>query len=95
MQSRRDHVQAYQFATNRLTSALVTGKPGRGLAPFRRAAIGTIAGVVIALLLTGGSVIYGIATLSSFLSAYVAVTLYGAIALFYVVESSVFGLKEP
>jgi type VII secretion protein EccB len=60
VQSRRDHVQAYQFATNRLTSALVTGKPGRGLAPFRRAAIGTIAGVVIALLLTGGSVIYGI-----------------------------------
>jgi uncharacterized membrane protein len=38
-----------------------------------------------------GSVIYGAATLSSLLSAYLAVTLYAAIALFYVVESSVFG----
>jgi uncharacterized membrane protein len=38
-----------------------------------------------------GSVIYGAATLSSLLSAYLAVALYAAIALFYVVESSVFG----
>lgn len=60
MQSRRDHVQAYQFATNRLMSALVTGEPGRGMAPFRRAALGTIAGIIIAALLTGGSVIYGL-----------------------------------
>jgi uncharacterized membrane protein len=37
-----------------------------------------------------GSVIYGLATLSSLLSAYLAVALYAAIALFYVVESSVF-----
>jgi TMEM175 potassium channel family protein len=38
-----------------------------------------------------GSVIYAAATLSSLLSAYLAVALYGLIALFYVVESSVFG----
>jgi uncharacterized membrane protein len=38
-----------------------------------------------------GSVIYGAATLSSVISAYLAVALYAAIALFYVVESSVFG----
>jgi uncharacterized membrane protein len=38
-----------------------------------------------------GSLIYGAATLSSVLSAYLAVALYAAIALFYVVESSVFG----
>jgi hypothetical protein len=35
--------------------------------------------------------IYGAATLSSLISAYLAVALYAAIALFYVVESSVFG----
>ena len=38
-----------------------------------------------------GSVMYGTATLSSFLSAYLAVALYAAIALFYVLESSIFG----
>ena len=38
-----------------------------------------------------GSVIYGAATLSSLISAYLAVALYAAIALFYVLESSVFG----
>jgi TMEM175 potassium channel family protein len=38
-----------------------------------------------------GTAIYATATLSSLLSAYLAVVLYAAIALFYVVESSVFG----
>ena len=38
-----------------------------------------------------GSFIYGTATLSSLLSAYLAVALYAAIALFYVLESSLFG----
>jgi uncharacterized membrane protein len=38
-----------------------------------------------------GSLIYGAATLSSLISAYLAVALYAAIALFYVIESSVFG----
>jgi hypothetical protein len=38
-----------------------------------------------------GTVIYGAATLSALLSAYLAVALFAAIALFYVVESSVFG----
>jgi len=38
-----------------------------------------------------GSLIYGAATLSSLISAYLAVALYAAIALFYVVESSLFG----
>ena len=38
-----------------------------------------------------GSLIYGLATLSSLLSAYLAVALYAAIALFYVLESSLFG----
>jgi uncharacterized membrane protein len=41
-----------------------------------------------------GSIIYGIAAVSSFLSPFLAVALYAAIALFYVVESSVFGRGE-
>jgi TMEM175 potassium channel family protein len=38
-----------------------------------------------------GSLMYGVATLSSLVSAYLAVALYAAIALFYVLESSIFG----
>ena len=38
-----------------------------------------------------GSLMYGAATLSSLVSAYLAVALYAAIALFYVLESSLFG----
>ena len=38
-----------------------------------------------------GWLIYGAATLSSLISAYVAVAGYAAIALFYVLESSIFG----
>jgi len=41
-----------------------------------------------------GSFIYGAATASSLLSAYLAVGLYAAIALFYVLESSIFGRAE-
>jgi len=41
-----------------------------------------------------GSVIYGTATLSSLISAWLAVGLYAAIALFYVLESSIFGRDE-
>jgi uncharacterized membrane protein len=38
-----------------------------------------------------GTLIYGVATLSSLISAILAVVLYALIALFYVVESSIFG----
>ena len=41
-----------------------------------------------------GWVIYGIATLTALISAYVAVALYAAIALFYVLESSIFGRDD-
>jgi hypothetical protein len=41
-----------------------------------------------------GAAIYGLATLSALLSAYLAVALFAAIALFYVVESSVFGRED-
>ncbi|HZT92776.1 MAG TPA: TMEM175 family protein [Gaiellaceae bacterium] len=41
-----------------------------------------------------GSFVYGAATLSSLASAYLAVALYAAIALFYVLESSLFGRDQ-
>ncbi|HEY0717418.1 MAG TPA: type VII secretion protein EccB, partial [Streptosporangiaceae bacterium] len=70
MQTRRDHVQAHQFATNRLTSALVTGETGRGLAPFRRASLGAFAGMIIAALLCGGALVYGLIDPASAASAW-------------------------
>jgi type VII secretion protein EccB len=60
MQTRQDHVQAYKFATNRITTALVTGSPGPGDAPFRRSVLGVIVGVIIGALLCGGFVVYGL-----------------------------------
>lgn len=41
-----------------------------------------------------GALMYALATVSSLLSAYLAVALYAAIALFYVLESSLFGRHE-
>ena len=38
-----------------------------------------------------GTLIYAVATLSALVSAILAVVLYALIALFYVVESSIFG----
>jgi type VII secretion protein EccB len=60
MQTRQDHVQAYKFASNRLTTALVTGSPGPGDAPFRRSALGVIIGVILGALLCGVFVVYGV-----------------------------------
>jgi type VII secretion protein EccB len=60
MQTRRDHVQAYQFVTSRLASALTTGDPGRGEPPLRRSSLGLMWGVLIAVLLCGGFAVYGL-----------------------------------
>jgi type VII secretion protein EccB len=60
MQSRRDQVQAYRFSVSRLSAALASGEPGAGQAPFRRASLGVVLGVLIAVLISGGSVIYGL-----------------------------------
>jgi TMEM175 potassium channel family protein len=42
-----------------------------------------------------GAPIYAVATLAAFLSPYLSVALYAAIAVFYVLESSIFGRDEP
>ncbi|MEU2778018.1 type VII secretion protein EccB [Streptomyces sp. NPDC007162] len=60
MQSRRDHLHAYQFATGRLASALVSGDPGTGEAPMRRSGLGAAFGVMIAALLVIVAVVYGL-----------------------------------
>ncbi|MCG7209583.1 type VII secretion protein EccB [Streptomyces arenae] len=60
MQTRRDHVQAYQFAMGRLASALVSGDPGRGDSPTRRSALGSVFGVGAAVLLCAGFGVYGL-----------------------------------
>lgn len=60
MQSRKDQVQAYQFVTARLGTALTTGEVGRGEAPLRRSSLGLVWGLVIALLLCGGFAVYGL-----------------------------------
>ncbi|MFJ9907445.1 type VII secretion protein EccB [Streptomyces sp. NPDC101152] len=60
MQSRRDHLHAYQFATGRLASALVSGDPGTGEAPMRRSGLGAAFGVMAAALLVVVAVVYGL-----------------------------------
>ncbi|MFD0276380.1 type VII secretion protein EccB [Kitasatospora sp. NPDC127111] len=60
MQTRRDHVQSYQFAMGRLASALVGGDPGQGDSPTRRSALGTVLGAGVAGLLCGGFAVAGL-----------------------------------
>ncbi|WP_405914816.1 type VII secretion protein EccB [Streptomyces sp. NBC_00728] len=60
MQTRRDHVQAYQFAMGRLASALVSGDPGRGQSPTRRSTLGSVFGVALVVLLCAGFGVYGL-----------------------------------
>ncbi|MBJ6999331.1 type VII secretion protein EccB [Streptomyces griseofuscus] len=59
MQTRRDHMQAYQFAMGRLATALVTGDPGRGDSPTKRAALGSFFGAGLVVLLSLGFLVYG------------------------------------
>jgi type VII secretion protein EccB len=60
VQTRRDHLQAYQFAMGRLATALVSGDPGRGESPTKRAALGTFLGAGIVVLLCVGFGVYGL-----------------------------------
>jgi type VII secretion protein EccB len=60
VQTRRDHLQAYQFAVGRLATALVTGDTGRGTGPTRRGTLGTYFGVLLVVLLCAGFGVYGL-----------------------------------
>jgi type VII secretion protein EccB len=63
VQSRRDHLQAYQFAVERIARAAVAGPneassaPG---APLRRSGLGVSIGIVLSVLLCGGCLVYGL-----------------------------------
>ncbi|MCA1217011.1 type VII secretion protein EccB [Streptomyces sp. 8L] len=59
MQTRRDHLHAYQFATGRLASALISADPGNGDTPLRKAGLGAVFGVLLAVLLVLGAAVYG------------------------------------
>jgi type VII secretion protein EccB len=60
MQSRRDHVQAYQFATTRLATALVTGEASTSEQPMRRSGMGFVFGAVVAALVCGVFAVIGL-----------------------------------
>ena len=60
MQSRRDHLQAYQFAVDRLVRAAVAGRTGVGDAPLRRSGLGVSIGIVLAVLLCAGALVFGL-----------------------------------
>ncbi|MFB7781051.1 type VII secretion protein EccB [Streptomyces bauhiniae] len=60
MQSRRDHVHAYQFATGRLAAALVSGEPATGEPPGRRSVLGIVLGVLLGVIACGGFALYGV-----------------------------------
>jgi type VII secretion protein EccB len=60
VQSRRDHLQAYQFSVGRLVRAVAIGDAGAGEVPFRRSNLGVQIGVVLGVLLSGGAVVFGL-----------------------------------
>jgi type VII secretion protein EccB len=60
VQSRRDHLQAYQFAVERLQRAALAGHTAAGATPMRRSALGVSIGVVISVLLCGGALVFGL-----------------------------------
>jgi type VII secretion protein EccB len=60
VQSRRDHLQAYQFSVGRLVRAVASGDAGAGEVPFRRSNLGVQIGVAIGVLLSGGAVVFGL-----------------------------------
>ncbi|MGW1617732.1 type VII secretion protein EccB [Streptomyces sp. NPDC002172] len=60
MQTRRDHLHAYRFATGRLASALLTGDIRTGAGPLQRARLGSVFGIALAALLVGGFAVYGL-----------------------------------
>jgi type VII secretion protein EccB len=61
VQSRRDHLQAYQFAVDRLVRAAVVGsRPGQADAPLRRSGLGVSIGIVLSVLLCAGALVFGL-----------------------------------
>ena len=60
MQTQKDHVDAHMFLTGRMTAALVTGDASYLEVPARRAWVGLLLGVLLAALVTGGFLVFGL-----------------------------------
>ncbi|MDX8149472.1 type VII secretion protein EccB [Lentzea sp. BCCO 10_0061] len=60
MQTQKDHVHAYQFLMQRMTTALVIGDPSSAEHPLGRGRSGLITGAVVALLIAIGFGVYGL-----------------------------------
>ncbi|MFJ6016960.1 type VII secretion protein EccB [Streptomyces sp. NPDC092952] len=59
MQSKRDQVQAHTFVMGRLTSGMLLADPDAPESPLGRTTRGVVIGVVIAVLVAAGSLVYG------------------------------------
>ncbi|MFD4637139.1 type VII secretion protein EccB [Lentzea sp. NPDC058436] len=60
MQSAKDQVQAHQFTERRLAAALVLGDASGAVAPARRATVGLVSGLVVAVLAAGVFFVLGL-----------------------------------
>ncbi|MGW6449967.1 type VII secretion protein EccB [Lentzea sp. NPDC055074] len=60
MQTKKDHVHAYQTLVGRMSAALLLGDTNYSEAPARRALMGLVFGVVLALLIGIGFWVYGL-----------------------------------
>ncbi|MFS8104241.1 type VII secretion protein EccB [Lentzea alba] len=60
MQTQKDHVHAYQFLMQRMTTALTVGDPSNMEPPTRRGRSGLIVGALLALLIVIGFGVYGL-----------------------------------
>ncbi|WP_030439999.1 type VII secretion protein EccB [Actinoplanes subtropicus] len=59
MQTQRDHVHAHQFQMTRMSNALVIGETTSADNPFQRPIVGLLTGIVIAILVMAGFLVYG------------------------------------
>lgn len=60
MQSKREQVRAHNFQARRMVRAVLTGNPDHREQPFQRSATGTLAGMILSLLILAGFAIYGL-----------------------------------
>ncbi|GAB3146429.1 type VII secretion system ESX-5 subunit EccB5 [Micromonospora sonneratiae] len=59
MQSRRDQLQAHLFVVGRLSSALLRAEPDAPQTPLRRFTVGSLTGLIVAVIVAVGFAIYG------------------------------------
>ncbi|MGW1275122.1 type VII secretion protein EccB, partial [Streptomyces sp. NPDC002491] len=60
MQSKRDQVQAHAFAMSRLTSGMLLADPDAPESPLARTTRGALIGVLVAVLVAAGALVYGL-----------------------------------